>query len=86
MKILNLLKRDGVVADVRRSTKLKYHYAIRKIKRQEENLRNVRMAGALVKKKDKDLWGEVRKMRGKVKQSPPHVDNIIQPDKIAQKY
>ena len=76
--------REGIVADIKRSTKLKYHYAIRKIKRKEDSLRYVRMAEAIINNKDRDFWSDVKKMGHNSKQSAPHIDSETVPKDIAQ--
>ena len=53
--------RVGYLANIRRKTRLKYHYAIRYIVKKETLLRNNKMAEAISDNNDRVLWDEVRK-------------------------
>ena len=49
-------KRQGFIADIRRKTRARYHLAIRKVKKEQTRIRNVRMAEAIVNNNDRELW------------------------------
>ncbi len=74
--------RDGTVAQIMRATRHKYHYTVRAIKKNEDSLRKSRMAEAVTKNEGRDFWKEVRKMEGKSKNIPPHIDNVTEPERI----
>ena len=46
---------DGVVADIMRKTRATYHYAVRSVKRREQDIVNQRFATALLSHKDRDF-------------------------------
>ncbi len=54
--------RQGVVHQIMKHTKHKYHYTVRTIKRRDADLRKSRMAKCLTtKKKHRDFWKEPEK-------------------------
>ncbi len=77
--------RDGVVAQIMRYTKHRYHYAIRAIKKRESGLHKSNMAEHLLNNRnDRDFWKENNKMSGSFKEMPPHIDGTTEPEGIAQ--
>ena len=54
---------DGWIASIRRSTRKKYHQAIKCIKREENRLRRERMAQYISENNTRDLWCELRKLK-----------------------
>ena len=50
--------RTGTVADAMRRTRASYHYAIRKVKRNEEHIVSEKVADALLHNKTRDFWSE----------------------------
>ena len=54
--------RDGDVARNRRIIKLRYHYAVRYVMRENVRLKNKQMAEAISENNERKLWDEVRKM------------------------
>jgi len=48
-----------------RRSRARYHYAIRRVKRDVQNITRQRFAQAIVKDKNRNLWDEVRKICGK---------------------
>lgn len=55
--------RSGVVADCMRRSRAKYHYAIRDVKRNADNIVRERVAEALIADPSRDFWREIRKIR-----------------------
>ena len=53
----------GVVAESMRRTRAAYHYAIRKIKRDEDNIIRERLADCIVENKDRNFWKEIKRIR-----------------------
>ena len=64
------------------SCKRKYHYAIRALKRKENDLRNVRMAEAIAQNNSRDLWSELNKMKPREKVVPPNINGLCNVDDI----
>ena len=55
--------RTGIVADIMRRTRAAYHYAIRKIKRDEDIIIRERFAAAVTDNDQRNFWSEVKRMR-----------------------
>jgi len=55
--------RNGFVAEVMRKTRAQYHVAIRKVRREEDNIVNDRYAAALAANRNRDFWREVKCIR-----------------------
>jgi hypothetical protein len=66
-----------------RKTKLQYHYAVRKLKRNSDVLRKEKMAEALNENNSRNFWNEVKKVNDNRIQYPSHVDNINNASDIA---
>ena len=47
-----------------RRTRAEYHYAIRRIKRDENDIIKERFADAFLTNRSRDLWAEVKRIRG----------------------
>ena len=52
----------GIVADIMRKTRAAYHYAVREVKRNENNIIKKRFADAVLDNNSRDFWSEVRKL------------------------
>ena len=82
--------RDGDVANMKRKTRLKYHYAIRYVTKENIRIRNYKMAEAISTNNDRVLWDEVRKMSKTTSSLPNNMDGITGADQIsslfAEKY
>ena len=68
--------RTGIVADIMRRTRCKYHYSIRKLKNNNLKMKREAMANAINNNKSRDLWNEVRKIRKKNSLLSNCIDNI----------
>merc|ERR1739840_1626 len=55
-------KRKGYIANIRRKTRLQYHYAIRHVAKENTRIRNKKLAEAVAENNDRVLWDEVRKL------------------------
>ena len=55
--------RNGEIAQIMRSTRSRYHYAIRFVKKSEEIVRKNAMAHCISENKYRDLWKKVHKVR-----------------------
>ena len=55
---------NGVVHGLMKKTKLQYHYAIRKLKRESDKLRKCRMAESIAGNNSRNFWDEVKKVNG----------------------
>ena len=55
---------------------IKYHYAVRKVKRDQERIVANKMAESLYEYKPTQFWDHVKKVRGSKNIIPNNVDNI----------
>jgi hypothetical protein len=46
-----------------RRTRTAYHYAIRKVKRDEDNIINERLADSILSNSTRDFWSEIKRIR-----------------------
>ena len=67
-------KRQGFIADIRRRTRARYHLAIRKVKKEQTHIRNIRMAEAVANNNDRELWKEVKIMSSTSNKLPNAMD------------
>ena len=72
-----------VVADIMRKTRLTYHYAIRRVKRDEKDIISDRFAQAVLNGHDRDFWAEVKRVRGKGSTTSNIVDGCSDAGNIA---
>ena len=53
--------KHGYLANIRRKTRLKYHYALRRVMKDNEKIRNEKMGDAISRNDDRVLLDEVKK-------------------------
>jgi len=78
--------RCGVVADIMRRTRAQYHYAIRRVKRQEADIVKQRFAQAVCSNCSRDLWTEMRKITAKRVSPASCVDGYLSPQSISDHF
>lgn len=64
----------GVVAQLHRSTRAKYHQIQKDIANQKKDISASKMADSLLSNKSRDLWTEVKKINNSTKSVPSQVD------------
>jgi exonuclease III len=67
----------GELADMRRDTRARYHKAVKLLKHQHNKIRMEKMAEALVENNQRNMWKEVRKIKGKNSYLPSCVDDCM---------
>lgn len=55
---------NGLIADIMRRTRAAYHYAIRKVKRNECDIRKQKFAECIAGNRTRDFWTEIKRMNG----------------------
>lgn len=75
--------REGLLADIRRTTRFRYHHALKTVKHNKDKLVANKMAENLLNKNTRDFWSGVRKMKGSNKTSPSTVDGETGAENIA---
>lgn len=76
--------REGPVAESMRRTRATYHYAVRKVKKDQDSIINERVAQSIVTSCDRNFWAEIKKLRSKQAASSQSVDGISEVNGIAQ--
>ena len=66
--------RQGTVADIRKSSRNKYHHAIRFARKQSEITRGNKLAESMSNKRSVDFWNEIKNIKGIHKAMPGMVD------------
>ena len=75
---------NGDITEMRRITRARYHQAIRQIIKRDDLIRTTRMAEAICDNRTRDLWAEVRKIKGRNKFQPSSIDGIVNEEDIAR--
>ena len=82
--------RQGDIANMKRKTRLKYHYAIRYVTKENIRIRNNKMGEAVSNNNDRVLWDEVKKMSNTSNNLPNIIDDKTEVEEIsnifAEKY
>lgn len=75
--------REGIIANIRRTTRCHYHRAIRQNRKESQEIINERLATSILNNRSRDFWQEIKKIRGHGRSVPNIVDNITNPEDIA---
>ena len=75
--------RYGDIANMKRKTRLKYHYAIRSVTKENIRIRNCKMGEAISQNNDRVLWDEVRKINKTNHDLPNMMDGITGTEEIS---
>ena len=82
--------REGWVAEIRRKTRAQYKRTSQWVLRNQEKLSAERMAEALSENRARDMWTEIKKVKGGSRLGPNQVDEAEGPDAVCdlfkQKY
>ena len=73
----------GYIAEMRRLSRARYHRAVRYLKRDETRMRTEKMSEALISNRSRDLWSEVKRMKGRSRKSACTVDGVNSDKDIA---
>ena len=70
--------KSGYVADIRRSTRARYHYALRYVRKSKARARisSDKMGIAILNNKPNDLWCEVRRLSGSKSKCTNRIDDV----------
>ena len=75
---------SGIVADIMRRTRANYHYAIRQLKKQSDQLSKNAMAQSIANNNYRDLWKETSKIGNTESTTSTCIDNKINDDNITK--
>ena len=67
---------SGYLFENRKAARSDYHYAVKKVMKNEDRLRSEMMVNALKLNQQKNLWKEVNKLKGRKKTLPVVVDGV----------
>jgi hypothetical protein len=76
--------RSGILADIRKKTRAKYHYAIRSLRKNEDNYISNKIANSLLEKNDAQFWQEINRLKGKKPSTPCNIDNAVGKESIGK--
>ena len=74
----------GAVAQIRRSTRARYHKALRFFKKNDRSARFSRMGEQFLQQNRVDFWSDVKRMQSNNNSAPMMVDNVTTEDEIAR--
>ena len=74
--------RHGVLADIRRSTRARYHNAFRRVKRLSHDIVAVKFAESYYGTDDNKFWSNVKRMKGGAPPIPSRMDDVTGEDDI----
>ena len=72
----------GYLANIRRKTRLKYHYTLRRVVKDNKRIRNEKMGQAISENNDRVLWDEVKKITKTNNKLPNMMDGSTEPSDI----
>ena len=84
MKISFLCISNVILNHVVITTRSRYHYAIRYVKKNKEIMRKEAMAQSILENNSRDLWKEVHKVRDKSKVNSQCMDDVTGNENIAE--
>lgn len=78
-------KQDGWLLEKMKAAKRQYHYAVRRVKRRQDELKRAKFAEALADNRSRDFFNELKKMRPKP-QSCTSVSGLNDEESIAEHF
>lgn len=82
--ILNGRPQYGVVADVRRSTRARYHKEVKRVKAMESIMRSTRMADRFAACQVREFWNDVARTKGGASELPSSVGDAVGDAAVAE--
>jgi hypothetical protein len=68
---------DGMVAQIRRTTRAKYHQAIRTAVREEKTLVKEKIAECMLNNRDRDFWKEIKRISSRYNNVPTVCGTVL---------
>ena len=68
--------RSGFISDIRRKTRAQYHNVLKKVQRNEKDIRFSRMAGSFYESDKRNFWTEIKKVRGRNASHSTSIDGV----------
>jgi hypothetical protein len=76
--------KQGIVAEIMRNTRAKYHRAVKDAKRARTCIVNHKLAGSLMNKKTADFWKQIKANKSSVKFIPSVIDGVSSEQGISE--
>lgn len=76
--------REGVVADTMRRARAAYHHAIKKVKRDADDVVKERVAASVLQDGGRNFWSEIKRIRNNKARPSSTIDGMSDPGDIAQ--
>ena len=73
----NKCPREGIIANIRRTTRANYHRVVKSVKKNKEKHTSSNLADALLENDNRNFWKEIRKLRSKSNIYPNTVDGVV---------
>ena len=86
MWIDNNRPQSGVISEIRRKTRADYHRNIKVVKRNSEKLRHIKMAEDIASNNSRNLWQEIKRIKGCNKSLPMSIDGVFGDKNIADAF
>ena len=74
----------GVIANIRHSTRCKYHYSIKEAKRLKDITLANKLASEMINNDYVNFWKDIRRLNGKCYKLPSKVENTVGESNIAE--
>ena len=74
----------GIVADLRRSTRPKYHKSVKLLKKQKDNIATDNLAQELLNNDYTNFWKDIKNLNHKTNELPHSINNISRDSNIAE--
>ena len=86
MWIDNNRPQSGVISEIRRKTRADYHRNIKVVQRNSEKLRHIKMVEDIASNNSRNLWQEIKRIKGCNKSLPISIDGVFGDKNIADAF
>ena len=73
----------GIIAEIRRTTRSRYHAVLRKIKRNKYQMQAMNIVQSIETSRYNDFWKTINRLKGKPSKLPTTMDGVVGDDNIA---
>ena len=79
-------QRQGLVFEIRKTTRTRYHHAIKMAKKEQKTEESNKIAMAYIDKNDNDFWKMINKKKGKCRSHAVRIDDAMNDKDIADRF
>ncbi len=76
--------KEGLIANIRRQTRARYHLEVKKLNKDSDKVRADKMANAVLQKDTKNFWNEVKRVRNTNPILPGQIDGQCGSENISK--